>query len=35
MRPHIGLEVPLSDVHAAFQAMGAGCIDGKCVIRLS
>jgi len=32
MRPHIGLELPLSDVRAAFAAMGAGRIDGKCVI---
>ena len=35
MRPHIGLEVPLSDVKAAFAAMGDGRIDGKCVIRIS
>jgi NADPH2:quinone reductase len=34
MRPHIGLELPLSDVHAAFAAMGEGRIDGKCVIRI-
>lgn len=34
MRPHIGLEVPLSEVHSAFAAMGAGAIDGKCVIRI-
>ena len=34
MRPHIGLEVPLSDVPAAFVAMGAGQIEGKCVIRI-
>lgn len=32
MRPHIGLAVPLGDVKAAFAAMGAGRIDGKCVI---
>jgi NADPH2:quinone reductase len=35
MRPHIGMEVPLADVHAGFAAMGAGRIDGKCVIRVS
>jgi len=35
MRPHIGMEVPLADVHAAFEAMGQGRIDGKCVIRIS
>lgn len=35
LRPHIGMEVPLDDVRAAFAAMGAGRIDGKCVIRLS
>ena len=34
LRPHIGLEVPLSDVRAAFAAMGAGRIEGKCVIRI-
>lgn len=35
MRPHIGLELPLDDMRAAFAAMGAGQIDGKCVIRIS
>ncbi|WP_310475784.1 zinc-binding dehydrogenase [Sandarakinorhabdus sp.] len=35
MKPHIGLEVPLSDVRSAFAAMGAGQIEGKCVIRVS
>jgi NADPH2:quinone reductase len=35
MRPHIGLEVPLGDVRAAFAAMGEGRIEGKCVIRVS
>lgn len=34
MRPHIGLELPLTDVREAFAAMGAGRIDGKCVIRI-
>jgi NADPH2:quinone reductase len=34
MRPHIGLELPLDEVTAAFAAMGAGRIDGKCVIQL-
>jgi D-arabinose 1-dehydrogenase-like Zn-dependent alcohol dehydrogenase len=29
------MEVPLADVHAAFEAMGQGRIDGKCVIRIS
>uniref|UniRef100_UPI0013DD62B7 zinc-binding dehydrogenase n=1 Tax=Sandarakinorhabdus rubra TaxID=2672568 RepID=UPI0013DD62B7 len=33
LRPHIGLELPLAQVHEAFAAMGAGRIDGKCVIR--
>jgi len=32
MRPHIGLELPLAAVRDAFVAMGAGRIDGKCVI---
>jgi NADPH:quinone reductase len=32
MRPHIGLEVPLGEAKAAFAAMGAGRIEGKCVI---
>jgi NADPH2:quinone reductase len=32
MRPHIGLELPLGSVREAFAAMGAGQIDGKCVI---
>jgi NADPH2:quinone reductase len=35
MRPHIGLELPLADVRDAFAAMGAGRIDGKCVIAIS
>jgi len=35
MRPHIGLELPLDGVREAFAAMGAGRIDGKCVIRIS
>lgn len=35
LRPHIGLELPLEQVHAAFAAMGEGRIDGKCLIRLS
>lgn len=35
LKPHIGLELPLAEVHAAFAAMGAGRIDGKCVIRVS
>jgi NADPH2:quinone reductase len=35
MRPHIGLQLPLADVHAAFAAMGAGQIDGKCVINIA
>lgn len=35
MRPHIGLELPLADARAAFAAMGAGQIDGKCVIRVN
>jgi NADPH2:quinone reductase len=34
MKPHIGLELPLSDVREAFAAMGEGRIDGKCVIRI-
>jgi len=34
MRPHIGLELPLADMRSAFSAMGAGQIDGKCVIRI-
>lgn len=34
LRPHIGLELPLSQARAAFAAMGAGRIDGKCVIRI-
>lgn len=34
LRPHIGLELPLSEARAAFAAMGAGRIDGKCVIRI-
>ncbi|WP_372919264.1 zinc-binding dehydrogenase [Sandarakinorhabdus sp.] len=34
LRPHIGLELPLSEARAAFAAMGAGLIDGKCVIRI-
>ncbi|WP_439545706.1 NADPH:quinone oxidoreductase family protein [Sandarakinorhabdus sp.] len=34
MKPHIGLELPLSAVRDAFTAMGAGQIDGKCVISL-
>ncbi len=34
MKPHIGLELPLSDVRSAFAAMGEGRIDGKCVIRI-
>ena len=34
MRPHIGLEVGLSGVRDAFAAMGAGRIEGKCVIRV-
>ena len=34
LRPHIGLELPLSEVRGAFAAMGAGRIDGKCVIRV-
>ncbi len=33
MRPHIGMDVPLGQVRDAFAAMGAGRIDGKCVIR--
>lgn len=34
MRPHIGLDVPLGEVKAAFAAMGDGRISGKCVIRI-
>jgi NADPH:quinone reductase len=34
MQPHIGLELPLGEVKAAFAAMGEGRIDGKCVIRI-
>lgn len=34
MRPHIGLELPLGEMRAAFAAMGDGRIDGKCVIRI-
>lgn len=34
MRPHIGLDVPLGEVKAAFAAMGEGRIAGKCVIRI-
>lgn len=34
LRPHIGLALPLADVHKAFAAMGEGRIDGKCVISL-
>jgi NADPH:quinone reductase len=34
MRPHIGLELPLSEARAAFAAMGEGRIEGKCVIRI-
>lgn len=34
MKPHIGLELPLSDVRSAFAVMGEGRIDGKCVIRI-
>ncbi|MEI6485917.1 MAG: NADPH:quinone oxidoreductase family protein [Sphingomonadales bacterium] len=34
MRPHIGLELPLAQAHAAFAAMGEGRIEGKCVIRV-
>lgn len=34
MKPHIGLEVSLGEVKAAFAAMGAGQIDGKCLIRI-
>lgn len=34
LRPHIGLELPLAEVKAAFAAMGAGRIDGKCVIAI-
>jgi NADPH2:quinone reductase len=32
LAPHIGLSLPLDDVHAAFAAMGQGRINGKCVI---
>jgi NADPH2:quinone reductase len=35
MKPHIGLELPLSEAREAFAAMGEGRIDGKCVIRVS
>ncbi|WP_156256265.1 SDR family NAD(P)-dependent oxidoreductase, partial [Sandarakinorhabdus oryzae] len=35
LKPHIGLELPLDDMRAAFAAMGAGQIDGKCVIRVA
>lgn len=34
MPPHIGLELPLAEAKAAFAAMGAGQINGKCVISL-
>jgi NADPH:quinone reductase len=34
MRPHIGLELPLAEVKAAFAAMGEGRIEGKCVVRV-
>ncbi len=34
MRPHIGLELPLAAVKSAFAAMGAGRIEGKCVIAI-
>jgi NADPH:quinone reductase len=35
LKPHIGMEVTLGGVRDAFAAMGAGQIDGKCVIRIS
>jgi len=35
IKPHTGLELPLSEAREAFAAMGEGRIDGKCVIRVS